>query len=72
MLSTHNETKEFERGPAKVTITRDFVSEKLNVRLDIGDSGTQLKSVTDIDDMISLLEEVKDDIKDDIKKEKSQ
>jgi len=66
MLSSHAQTKQFKSENTDCTVTRDYIKNKISVRLNIGVDGIQLKSVGQINELIDLLREVRDDINDDV------
>jgi len=69
MLSNHSQTKQFKSKTADCIVVRDFITNNMNVRLNIGVDGVQLKSVDQINELIELLQEVREDVNSDVKRE---
>lgn len=66
MLIANKTQQVYEEGSAKAVITLNHTENRLEVKLDL----PVMKSIQDITDVISVLNEVRDGIRDDIRSEK--
>lgn len=64
MITENKQTKIFKIGEASVTISKDLITGKMSVRFTMP---TQLGSVKQIDELIELLRETREEIEDDAK-----
>lgn len=73
MITQHKSTKTIQNTPdGKITcdITRDFTKNKISVALNDGQSKLMLTSISEISEMISVLQETRDDLEKDFKEKK--
>lgn len=62
MITEHNQTKVLKEGEASVTISKDLITGKMSVRFAMP---TQIGSVKQIDGLIELLRETREEIEND-------
>lgn len=68
MLTKHLQEKIFQHGESGVTITKDLITNKISVKFKMP---TQLTSVKQIDGLIELLRETREEIENDLKRNDS-
>ncbi len=68
MLTKHLQEKIFQHGESGVTIIKDLITNKISVKFKMP---TQLTSVKQIDGLIELLRETREEIENDLKRKDS-